>query len=225
MEPSRVDSIFLPSNHRWVVQLCATHRVFDDDRKNRLKLAIQPDVERHFTKPPVGEYGGNIAVGLASSVHEFCDERFSHGEISWTYSRRSVRQCVQRRRLGAHPPGGQQIFNNFDIVVAISQKTINEQLQKLVSLGTIKSRLTLVQTTRTRIQIPDVGVANPGELGLYRRGHRAANRHPCQRHAAHLHPRLQVGQGRVLEGGPGPLASSPSSMSPAGGTVSPSPST
>lgn len=52
------------------------------------------------------------------------------------------------RRLGAQPPGGQQVFNDFDIVVAISQKTINEQLQKLVSLGTIKPHLTLVQTTQ-----------------------------------------------------------------------------
>jgi hypothetical protein len=53
-------------------------------------------------------------------------------------------------RLGAQPATGQEIFNDFDIVVAISQKTINEQLQKLVALGTIKSHLTLVQVTQDR---------------------------------------------------------------------------
>lgn len=53
-------------------------------------------------------------------------------------------------RLGAQPATGQEIFNNFDIVVAISQKTINDQLQKLVAMGTIKSRLTLVQVAQNR---------------------------------------------------------------------------
>jgi hypothetical protein len=51
-------------------------------------------------------------------------------------------------RLGAQPATGQEIFDNFDIVVAISQKTINDQLQKLVALGTIKSHLTLAQVAQ-----------------------------------------------------------------------------
>jgi len=53
-------------------------------------------------------------------------------------------------RFGAQPASGQQVFNDFDIVVAISQKTINEQLQKLVAMGTIKPRLTLVQVAQNR---------------------------------------------------------------------------
>jgi hypothetical protein len=39
-----------------------------------------------------------------------------------------------------------EIFNDFDMVVAVSQQTINEQLKKLVEQGVIKSELLLAQT-------------------------------------------------------------------------------
>jgi hypothetical protein len=41
-----------------------------------------------------------------------------------------------------------EIFNDFDMVVAISQKTINDQLKRLVAVGAIRPTLILAQTAK-----------------------------------------------------------------------------
>lgn len=40
----------------------------------------------------------------------------------------------------------EQVFNEYDIVVAIRQKAINDQLHQLVAQGVIKSNLVVYQT-------------------------------------------------------------------------------